>query len=75
MVEALARSSAPLHYLELLRITLLETVWKLGMGLVSWSHESPLRGEMAYFSALRATDKRAIRPVQILSRQSLYEVG
>src|SRR5215212_6340028 len=32
-------------------------------------------GERAPFSALRATDKRAIQPVQLLSRQSLYEVG
>jgi len=32
-------------------------------------------GERAPFLALHATDKRAIRPVQLLSRQSLYALG
>src|SRR5919112_6755276 len=48
-----------------------ETVWKLRTGSVSWSHEAAQRGEIAHFSALGVTEKRLIRPVQILSRQSL----
>src|SRR5215203_3167675 len=51
-----------------------ETVWKLRTGPISWSHEAAQRGEIAHFSALRVTDKRLIRPVQILSRQSLETV-
>src|SRR5918993_5309649 len=45
------------------RRTLLETVWKLRTGSVSWSQEPARGGEMAQFSALRATEKSAIRPV------------
>jgi hypothetical protein len=59
---------------ELPRIPLLETVWKLRTGSVSWSREAAQRGEIAHFSARGVTEKRLIRPVQILSRQSLYEL-
>lgn len=40
-----------------------ETVWKLRTGSVSWSQEPARGGEMAQFSALRATEESAIRPV------------
>src|ERR671920_765806 len=59
---------------ELRRISLLETVWKLRTGSISWSHEAAQRGEIAHFSALGVNEKRLIRPVQILSRQSLETV-
>ena len=39
-------------------MSLLETVWKLRTGFVSWSQEPTRGGEMAQFSALRATEKR-----------------
>jgi hypothetical protein len=35
------------------------------------SYEPAERGEKALLSALRTTKKRAIRPLQLLSRQSL----
>jgi hypothetical protein len=51
-----------------------ETVWKLRTGFITWSHEPAKRDEKAPSSALGAPDKRAIRPVQLLSRQSHGEV-
>src|SRR5918995_1860161 len=53
------------------KVELLETVWKVRMGSISWSREPAQRGEIAHLSALRATERRPIRPVRVLSRQSL----
>jgi hypothetical protein len=52
-----------------------ETVWKLRIGSITRSHECAERDKRAPFRTLRATNKRAIRPAQRLSRQSLSELG
>jgi hypothetical protein len=51
-----------------------ETVWKLREGSVSWSLEPTERCEMTPFWVLRVAKKRAIRPFQLVSRQSLEGV-
>jgi hypothetical protein len=44
-------------------------------GLYFISYEPAQLGEKVLPSALRATKKRAIRPLQLLSRQSLHALG
>src|SRR5215213_10968635 len=51
-----------------------ETVWKLRIGAIAGSHKPAERGERTPFRAPHATEKRAIRPAQRLSRQSLEVV-
>jgi hypothetical protein len=56
---------------EVRRITLLETVWKLRTGSICGLASVRDGVRDALFEALRHTDKRALRPAQLLSRQSL----
>jgi hypothetical protein len=61
----------PFLFLPLFTLVRGETVWKLRLGFVTRSYESSERATRAPFWALRATNKRAIAPLQLLSRQSL----
>jgi hypothetical protein len=56
---------------ELRRISIPVTVWILPIASDTRSQDSAERGKRAPFWALRVTKKRAIRPLQPLSRQSL----
>jgi hypothetical protein len=49
-----------------------ETVWKVRTGSNSWLLEPAQRCAMAPLWALCATKEHAIRPAQLLSRQSLH---
>jgi hypothetical protein len=56
---------------QMAKVELPVTVWKLPIASDTRSQDSAERGKRAPFWALRVTKKRAIRPLQPLSRQSL----